>query len=281
MSPEDHYNVSREHGGFDGWAWSKEHAEGEGNSPQFGIIEADRMIIREHLLETVIHIESDQLRRLLADCLKFMAETDAAVWLPQAVAQATLRKYLTLGAASVPQMCAALDAIHKIEGGLPQDQIPALINELFIPMMTIGKAAIDGPVASPSGALVLKMICKILYHANPTSLWDGDAGSNQPSILDNQSDVVTGSAESACVDFLATVVQRELPATGEDDFLVQFWLPKKWASFNGIFIPKKVLPFWWENLKFIKAAIRFIRTALDFWGNVRKYEDVGMYSNPT
>ena len=28
-------------------------------------------------------------------------------------------------------------------------------------MMTVGKAAIDGPVASPHGALVLKMICKV------------------------------------------------------------------------------------------------------------------------
>jgi len=201
-------------------AWSKEQAEGDSDALQYRVSDADRLIIRQHIVETVIHLESDQLKRLLADCLKFMAETESADWIPQAVGQ--LKKYLTLGAASIPQMCAALDVIYKVELGLPRDKISPLIYELFIPMMTVGKAAIDGPVASPHGALVLKMICKILYRANPSWDWSEEAEPNQDiSIWKDQSDVVTG--------FLATVIQRELPPTGEDDFLIQFWLPKKWA----------------------------------------------------
>ena len=129
MPLENHYHISCEHGGNKrGWslyyyltwerqvrmssavyfkncvkkAWSKEQAEGDSDALQYRVSDADRLIIRQHIVETVIHLESDQLKRffsklltsywrrflsirLLADCLKFMAETESAEWIPQAV----------------------------------------------------------------------------------------------------------------------------------------------------------------------------------------------------
>ena len=50
-------------------AWSKEQAEGDSDALQYRVSDADRLIIRQHIVETVIHLESDQLKRFSSKLL--------------------------------------------------------------------------------------------------------------------------------------------------------------------------------------------------------------------